>query len=65
MEAMDKNLQPFGEQRLCDLISRHSNKTPAQLMFHLQEAIKAHSAGGYQQDDATGVIVRINESEIQ
>ncbi|TFG94095.1 MAG: hypothetical protein E4H13_15350, partial [Calditrichales bacterium] len=58
IEAMDDDLQPFGEQKLCEIVETNANETASTIMSKLQEAITIHSSG-LRKDDTTGVIVKI------
>ncbi len=58
MEAMNKEMQPFGEKSLCDIIFNNANENAASVMNKLQDAIYNHSSG-QQLDDATGIVVKI------
>jgi len=59
IEAMDERQQPFGEKRLCELIEKHHDRSPSDLMCLLEEGVELYSKGRHH-DDATGVIVRIS-----
>jgi serine phosphatase RsbU (regulator of sigma subunit) len=58
MEAMNAEMKPFGEKKLCDLVFNNANKNADSIMNILQEAILRHSSG-QQRDDATGIVVKI------
>ena len=59
IEAMDEHQQPFGEKRLCELIEKHHDQSPSDIMCYLEEGVERYSKGRHH-DDATGVIVRIS-----
>jgi len=59
IEAMDERQQPFGEKRLCELIEKHHDRSPSDILCYLEEGVKIYSKGRHH-DDATGVIVRIS-----
>ena len=58
MEAMNKEMQPFGEKDLCDIVFNNVNENATTIMDKLQDAIFSHSSG-QQLDDATGIVVKI------
>ena len=57
-EAMNKELQPFGEKNICDIIFNNANENAATIMNKLQDAVSRYSYG-QQLDDATGIVVKI------
>jgi len=58
LEAMNKDRQQFGEQRISEIVVRHAAEDASSIMMHLQEAILSYSSGD-QQDDATGIVVKV------
>ena len=57
-EAMNENLQPYGEENLCRLVRENASLTAEALMERIIGEIKYYSAGRWF-DDATGVVVKI------
>ena len=58
LEAMDDDQQPLGEENICNIIQSYANKDASSIMDRLEEEIRKYSSG-IQQDDATGIIVKI------
>jgi serine phosphatase RsbU (regulator of sigma subunit) len=58
LEAMDSDNQPFGEERICQIITSSADQDATAIMDTLRESVRNFS-GGVQNDDATGVIVKI------
>ena len=59
MEAMNAELKPFGEEKICDIIQTEAQNSASNIMDALQKAIK-NFGKIIQHDDATGVVVKIN-----
>jgi phosphoserine phosphatase RsbU/P len=62
-EAMDKNQNEFGEERLLEIINKNSNLTANKILNKIQEEIKKFTGKTPQHDDMTMVIVRICDSD--
>ncbi|HEY6942315.1 PP2C family protein-serine/threonine phosphatase [Dokdonella sp.] len=58
VEARDANREPFGEQRLMELV-RTGPEQPADLLAVLRERLAAHQGGTIGSDDQTVVVLRI------
>jgi serine phosphatase RsbU (regulator of sigma subunit) len=58
LEAMNEEKQLFGEKNVCDIISRYAAEDASSIMDRLEKAITEYSVG-QQQDDATGIVVKI------
>jgi sigma-B regulation protein RsbU (phosphoserine phosphatase) len=58
VEARDANREPFGEQRLAELV-RTGPDRPAALLALLRERLVAHQGSDAGSDDQTLVVLRI------
>jgi len=57
-EAQNHTLQEFGEQNLIDVMSKHADKTAAQIRDEILRAIEQFVAESKQNDDRTVVVVK-------
>ncbi|MCR4415652.1 MAG: PAS domain S-box protein [Thermoguttaceae bacterium] len=60
LEAESQVGEPFGVDRALDLVRRHRDKSAAEMIDALYEAVLAHSAPENQADDITVVIVKVD-----
>ncbi len=59
-EAMNKNDEEFGEQRLIDLIIQNKNESPAEMIDTIIKKVYEFSENQAQMDDITLVIIKRN-----
>jgi len=57
-EAMNAQMQPYGEQKICRIIDQYAHLSASALMDKLVEEISQYSAGSLF-DDATGIVVKV------
>ena len=57
-DATNEFDQPFGEDRLRELVAQHREATAAELIDHIIEAVNEHEHQTPQLDDLTLVIVK-------
>lgn len=57
-EAVDPHLQPFGIERVEDLVRHHGGEKPKRLVTTLLEALEYHAGGAMQHDDITLIAMR-------
>jgi len=60
-ENMNSNAEEFGEQRLIDLVLKHRNETPVNLIDIIIENVLGFSGSQSQSDDITLVIIKRDE----
>jgi serine phosphatase RsbU (regulator of sigma subunit) len=58
LEAMDSAQQPFGEEKICNIIKSSAHMDAKSIMRQLQDSTREYAAG-IQRDDATGVVIKI------
>jgi len=57
-EASDPAGEPFGMERICEMIRRDRDRPAAEIIARLWAAVEAFTAGAPQADDLTAVIVK-------
>ncbi len=57
-EAMNPNLEQFGEDRLQSVIQKHRGDPPSLLIDRIVEAVRAHAGTQPQSDDMTLIVVK-------
>jgi sigma-B regulation protein RsbU (phosphoserine phosphatase) len=58
LEAMNDDQQPFGEDKICNIIRSSAHEDASSIMDQLQAEVRKYSSG-IQRDDATGIIIKI------
>ena len=58
-EAMNANREPFGTERIVDLILRHGAASPKELLDALMDAVRQFSGDAPQHDDMTLLIAQV------
>ena len=58
-EAMNKTLEEFGEERLCQTVQKHAHSTAAEIMDGIFAEMKQFVGKAKQHDDMTIVVVKV------
>ena len=58
-EAMNKTLEEFGEERLCQTVQKHAHRTSAEIMDGIFAEMKQFVGKAAQHDDMTIVVVKV------
>ncbi len=58
-EAMNKNLEEYGEQRLLEVIEKHKQRPSADILQAIVHELRVHIGDFPQHDDMTVVLVRV------
>ena len=58
-EAMNKTLEEFGEDRLCQAVQKHAHRTAAEIMDGIFAEMKQFVGKAKQHDDMTIVVVKV------
>jgi len=58
-EAMNKTLEEFGEERLCQTVQKHAHGTSAEIMDGIFAEMKEFVGKAKQHDDMTIVVVKV------
>ncbi len=57
-EAMNSNLEQFGEERLQTIIRQHRHASPADIIDKIVSAVRTHAGNQPQSDDMTLIVIR-------